>query len=473
MVCQPASLPMKEEFSADEGGLSTPANRGFVRRCLFQFGLASFCYLLGAAALFFDLPTSGFLRRAFDGGVVWCEGQPWYDGPQGTRPGPELHSPLTVGPADQPGKTCDGFTLCLCSGGTRAVLLDMTGKVVHHWDAPFRKVWSEPRYLRIPGKEVSFVDGRVYTNGDLLALAEGPSDARNPSSGYGLVKLDKDSRVLWQYAGLCHHSFDVAADGTIYTLSNEFVEKLPPGFSALPTPSVVDCVEVLSPQGKRLKRIPLLEAFRDSPYAPLLSTLEKPQLFSDLLPADTSRRPLREEMRRRDILHTNAVQVLDKALASKFPQFKAGQLLLSPRHLDTLAVLDPDSGKVVWAAHGPWHGQHDPTFLANGRLLLFDNLGPAAGRSRVLEYDPQTQAFPWSYPGATGKPFYSCIRGGAQRLPNGNTLIVNSEGGEVFEVTPGQEVVWSCSCGRVELNRARRYLPEQLAFLKGVARARP
>jgi hypothetical protein len=135
-------------------------------------------------------------------------------------------------------------------------------------------------------------------------------------------------------------------------------------------------------------------------------------------------------------------------------------------------VLDPDSGKVVWAARGPWHAQHDPSFLDNGHLLLFDNLGAPRG-SRVLEFDPRTQAFPWVYPGANGTPFFSKIRGMSQRLPNGNTLIVNSDGGEVFEVTAGQEVVWSCSCGLEELNRARRYTPEQLPFLKGDPRARP
>lgn len=61
----------------------------------------------------------------------------------------------------------------------------------------------------------------------------------------------------------------------------------------------------------------------------------------------------------------------------------------------------------------------------------------------------------------------------SQRLPNGNTLIVNSDGSEVFEVTSDREVVWSCSCGRVELNRARRYTPDQLPYLKGDQRARP
>jgi len=125
----------------------------------------------------------------------------------------------------------------------------------------------------------------------------------------------------------------------------------------------------------------------------------------------------------------------------------------------------------VWAARGPWSAQHDPTFLDNGHLLLFDNYGSPQG-SRVLEYDPQTQAFPWSYPGENGTPFYSEVRGMCQRLPNGNTLIVNSVGGEFFEVTPGQEVVWSGSCGDVTIYRARRYSPEELHFLKEDQRPR-
>jgi hypothetical protein len=60
-----------------------------------------------------------------------------------------------------------------------------------------------------------------------------------------------------------------------------------------------------------------------------------------------------------------------------------------------------------------------------------------------------------------------------QRLPNGNTLVVNSVGGEALEVTPDREVVWSCSTAPVALNRARRYTPDRLPFLKGVHRARP
>jgi arylsulfotransferase ASST len=135
------------------------------------------------------------------------------------------------------------------------------------------------------------------------------------------------------------------------------------------------------------------------------------------------------------------VQVLTSDLAPKFPAFKAGQVLISCRHLSTMAVLDVDKGSVVWAARGPWQGQHDPHFLDNGRLLLFDNRGRPTG-SRVLEYDPATQGFPWSYSGENWRPLYSNERGMTQRLPNGNTLVVNSEGGEILEVAPAKK-----SCG--------------------------
>ena len=47
------------------------------------------------------------------------------------------------------------------------------------------------------------------------------------------------------------------------------------------------------------------------------------------------------------------------------------------RHMDTIAMMDPDKGSVVWAAQGPWRSQHDPQFLDNGHLLIFDNFGLA------------------------------------------------------------------------------------------------
>ena len=50
----------------------------------------------------------------------------------------------------------------------------------------------------------------------------------------------------------------------------------------------------------------------------------------------------------------------------------------------------------------------------------------------------------WEYSiaGLPGFLFYSTFVSSAQRLPNGNTLITEGVVGRVFEVTPGNEIVW-------------------------------
>jgi hypothetical protein len=88
----------------------TPRRRPLLS-CLALLGLASLCYLLGAAVIFFDLPSASFLRRAFVGGDAWYEHGP------ASSSGPEQQPAASIGAIDKPDKTCDGFTLCLCSGG--------------------------------------------------------------------------------------------------------------------------------------------------------------------------------------------------------------------------------------------------------------------------------------------------------------------------------------------------------------------
>jgi hypothetical protein len=439
-------------------------SRGRLRKFVSLLALLSLFYLLGAAVMFFELPTSTFLRRGFAGGVAW------YEGTSSVQPPAPQLPPLKVGQTYVSDKACDGFTLCMYGGDSRAMLINMRGDVVHEWHVPFSQLWPAPDHVRGPVNDagVYFNDAHLYPNGDLVVVIEGPIDTRNSSNGYGLAKLDKDSRVLWKYARHCHHDVAVDDDGFIYAIVNEVVHTLPAGLEYIPTPCMIDVIDVISPEGKLVKKLPLVEALKDSPYAALFCMLERPSSIS--IPAGATVTPFVDDARRRDVLHTNCVKVLSRALAPKFPMFKAGQIMLSLRQLDALAVVDPQNGKVVWAARGPWRAQHDPSFLDNGRLLLFDNLGAPSG-SRVLEYDPQTQALPWVYPGEGRAPFLSRIRGMSQRLPNGNTLIVNSVGGTVFEVTPDRDLVWSSTCG-VELYRARRFTPEQVPFVKETQRAR-
>jgi len=436
---------------------------------LFVFGILSLSYLLGATVMFFELPTSSFLTRAFAGeraGHERREGAARAVGPRAALTG-QSH-------IDVPGKTFDGYTLysfaSVSAGRTQAALINMKRDVVHNWDVSFNRIWPEPPQVRsrITDEFVCIFGMYVYGNGDLLAVFHGLDGSAN---GYGLVKLDKDSRVIWKYEANVHDDVDVGPDGTIYALQQETLQQMPSGLNFISAPCLVDYLVMLSPEGKLLRKpIPILEALRDSPYAPLLGAPERPTQGMTAAP-DLPVERFTDSARRKDVLHTNSVKVLSPELAPKFPGFKAGQVLISMRNLDTIAMLDPESRALVWAARGPWRGPHDPQFLANGRLLIFDGLGAPRG-SRVLEYDPRLQSLPWTYAGANGRAFRTKERGMSQRLANGNTLVVDSEGGEILEVTHDKELVWSCGFNAF-IPTARRYGPGELPFLKGTELARP
>jgi hypothetical protein len=419
-------------------------------------GAVVLSYLLGAAVMFFRLPSADFLSKGFLGARAWNERRQ-----DASAPADRDSPAVVVGTAAQGGKPFEGYTLYACASrsasSTQAFLINMRGEVVHQWAVPFSKVWPNPPHIRerVDDSWVCIFGCHLFANGDLLVVFHGQQDF---ATGYGLAKLDRDSNVLWRYAANVHHDVDVGADGRIYATEHHTVERMPKGLEYLPTPSLVDSVVVLSPKGEPVKEpVPILEAFRDSPYAAFLSPLQR---------LGTHYGPAGDDIRRQDVLHANFVQVLTPEKAAKFPLFKEGQVLVSLRHLDTIAAIDLDRRAVTWAARGPWQSQHDPQFLDNGHLLIFDNLG-LVRRSRVLEYDPNTQACPWSWSGENGPPFFTSERGMCQRLPNGNTLVVNSESGELLEVTPNKEVVWSCSTNKRYVTTARRYGPDQVSFLKG------
>lgn len=83
-----------------------------------------------------------------------------------------------------------------------------------------------------------------------------------------------------------------------------------------------------------------------------------------------------------------------------------------------------------------------------GNILVFNNGMPY---SEVLEIDPVTKKKIWEYSGraigygpshSLAHSFFSATVSGVQRLPNGNTLICEGNGGRVFEVTRDLEIVW-------------------------------
>lgn len=305
-----------------------------------------------------------------------------------------------------PDKTCDGYNLYTSGHAQEALLINMEGEVVHRWAYDVRDALADDARRESQGKINWWVRSHLFDNGDLITIL----------TDYALVKLDKNSRLIWVAPGRYHHDLHVAEDGTISALKNS-VRVIPRihGFE----PVLDDTIVILDPSGELVRSFSVFEAFEGSPY----------DAFLEYVP-DYG-----------DVLHTNTIEVFDGSQASRSPLFRKGNILVCCHMIDAIAIIDGDTQKVVWGLAGQWLGEHHPQLLENGNMLIFDNR-VGKNMSIVLEFDPFTQARVWSFTGTKGKPFYTEASGTVQRLPNGNTLINESCNGRAFEVTPSNEIVW-------------------------------
>jgi hypothetical protein len=85
--------------------------------------------------------------------------------------------------------------------------------------------------------------------------------------------------------------------------------------------------------------------------------------------------------------------------------------------------------------------QHAPRLTPDGGIILFNNF-LTSKRSSVLTLDPRTRRVIREYTGPKSEPLFSKRSGGVQVLQNGNTLVVETEGGRALEITPDGQAVW-------------------------------
>jgi len=162
-----------------------------------------------------------------------------------------------------------------------------------------------------------------------------------------------------------------------------------------------------------------------------------------------------------DYLHMNAASPIPASAGHTDPRFRAGNIIVSYRFINTIAVVDHASKKIVWKMTGASIGQHNPNFIpagmpGTGHILVFDNgnvdtntnpmhIG-SRPNSRVLEINPIDNSIVWEYTADKSNlplwSFFSHYISSAQRLPNGNTLICEGANGRFFEVKPDGEIVW-------------------------------
>jgi hypothetical protein len=299
-----------------------------------------------------------------------------------------------------------GLNLYNSGHAPEAILMDMNGEVLHRWSLSFAQAF--PDVVPPPGALGPYAWRRVhlYDNGDLLAIFE----------GIGIIRIDADSNLIWAKNNGAHHDIHVMDDTEIFVLTRK--THVVPRFHEW-KPVVEDFITVLGPDGVERRSYSILDAVMDSQFEPLMQSTKKS----------------------RDIFHANSIEILDSRYESVSPFFKAGNALVSMRELNFVGIIDLEENRVVWGLPPLFSGQHDPTFVNGGDLLVLDNKGHH-GFTRVVEIDPLTQEIAWGYYGDGSNGFFTSCCGVNQRLPNGNTLITESDGGRAFELTRDNRIVW-------------------------------
>lgn len=286
-----------------------------------------------------------------------------------------------------------------------ALLLNESGAVEHLWELNEADV-SAPGKRPVLNK---FPHGfSVLPDGSIVFSFDG---------GVSLQRFDACSKQIWNSIGDFHHAVTLdASKEHVWTLLNR-----------APDPS--------SPDDEGLRSTMAKVRVSDGEIAHEFNVREiieaNPQL--DLFGA----RQLEEHENgyrwEADALHSNDVDPLAPEMAAAFPNFEAGDLLVSFRSPNMVIVVDPDTRQVKWFTTGFMRRQHDPDWQADGTVTIYDN-NMHREFSRLLKFDPSTYG-----PGdviVDGKDtdFYTWVQGKHQITASGSALITIPRQGRVIEI---------------------------------------
>ena len=320
-----------------------------------------------------------------------------------------------------PRKTWPGYNFHCSRSDGWVELLDMDGQTVHRW-------------IYQPKKGAGSDHAMMLENGDVLVIEKYLS----------LVRLDWNSRKIWERRIRAHHDLAVTPQGNIYVIVRDWkhYRSMRVWFDAL---------VLLTPDGEEIDRWHTYDHLDDLKRAldtrPFLDTVLDSALGDGPKrgPAATRvKSAVADDQYDFDYFHLNTVGLIpDNPLGLQDDRFRAGNLLICLRNVNQIVILEPETGRALWSwGQGELEWPHHPTMLPGGTILVFDN-GVHRKYSRVLELDPVGKAIVWEYRASPPEDLFSNRRGAAQRLPNGNTLITESDRGRVFEVTPAGEIVWT------------------------------
>lgn len=241
-------------------------------------------------------------------------------------------------------------------------LVDLnTQEIIHTWAMDVSPIWDKIDF------ESKFTDLKRdaptlrFRNDHALLLKDG-SLIFIPFYMCPLLKIDKNSVLLWFSNYAFHHSIELDHEGNLWVPSN--IE-----------PSTVAIGDDYKTSNRKRKLFEDNALTKLSPKGKILFLKSVTHLldengFSHLVygrGTDYS-----------DPIHLNDIQPV--LLDGEF--WKAGDIFVSLRNQSMVFLYRPSTNKILWSSLGPWLHQHDVDIINNHEIGVFDNNARTKGVQR-------------------------------------------------------------------------------------------
>lgn len=295
-------------------------------------------------------------------------------------------------------------------------LMQRDGKIVNEWRLRVHDLLPSAGQCRNPPMtdwNTSTHDTLIQPDGSIILSFE----------SCGMVKLDRCGGKMWATREITHHSPNFLHDGGFVIGGATRVTS--PASWPIKSPYWEDLIRRYDANGRQLRETKITDLLLSNGMAPVISASGQDSARTD------------------GEFHLNEVEELPERLASAFPMFRAGDLLVSLRNLNMVLVTDASATRIKWYKTGPWIRQHDPDWQADGRITVFDNHpDPKGGGSRIVAIDPKTGKTETLYGGRKRQFFLTPERGLHQMQPDGDILIAEANYGHAFQVDRSGRIVW-------------------------------